>query len=283
MGPRVLLSTFAMLAVLFFPEAAFGQEPGQTTIIPPAVPPPTTDWVTLVAIGTGYTFAIVALLRQAVPKIDGRLVPLVVLPIAAAVALYQVGYADLKLTAKHAGLLYLSAYGGAAGIRKLGRWALDAWKAYQAGDTIPPPPPIGSDGPQSAAPTMPKSPPRLPPTLGGMLCLAALALAGCASPIYMAAAVNNVAADSLNEAAPRLQRHCIDEVATLAPAAAVLARRDECEPLTLAYDGAAAAVVALRAALLAAAGGDASGLSAAVALVVSAAGELATKMGGLQR
>ncbi len=115
-----------------------------------------------------------------------------------------------------------------------------------------------------------------------VLVAVALVCCGCASPIHMAAAVNNVAADTLNEAAPRLRKHCVDEVAALPDKPALEARKAECEPLTLSYDAAATGVGALRAALLAAAGGDDSQLAGAMAKVVALAQDLAKKMGGLK-
>lgn len=164
-----------------------------------ATPPPDTDWFSLVAAGTAYVFAIVALLRRQAPKLDGWIVPVAVVPVVAVgVAAYQVGFEDVRLLGKHAGLLYLGAYGGAAGARKLGSWALEAVKAAMVDGSIPPPPslvPPSDPGNVVEIPKSPKAPRFLSPPpsvamLGAFLALllglAMLTGCGAVNPCVLA-------------------------------------------------------------------------------------------------
>ncbi len=136
-----------VLAVACSPIFAFGEttetveivadatpppvEAGPVVIVPDAPPPPSTDWTALLAIGSGAVFSIVELLKKNLPFLQqpappappsalrGWLVYASVLPVAAGVALYQVGYADPLLLAKHAGMLVLVTVGGRAALYKL--------------------------------------------------------------------------------------------------------------------------------------------------------------------
>lgn len=101
---------------------------GPVVIVPDAPPPPSTDWTALLAIGSGAVFSIVELLKKNLPFLQqttppsaarGWLVYASVLPVAAGVALYQVGYSDPLLLAKHAGMLVLVTVGGRAALYKL--------------------------------------------------------------------------------------------------------------------------------------------------------------------
>lgn len=166
--PRWALVLTIPLLILFAPSMALGQEEFASFV------PADTDWG-LVSIGTGYTFMLVALLRHHVPKVDGWLVPVLAVPlVAVAVSFAQLGSAaGVKPLLTHAGLLYVGAYGGAAGIRKVGAWALSALQAALSNGSIPPPPALASP-PEESVPKPPRMP--LPPM--PLLCLSLLML-GC--------------------------------------------------------------------------------------------------------
>lgn len=162
---RILALLATILFVVFLPSLALGQEsaapPPDVTIIAPEVPPPSTDWKALVAVGTLYVFTIVELAKKNVPALKGWAVWGALLPIVAGVAVYQVGLSSPALLAKHAGLLLLTAVGGRAGVLKLFDYGVRAWNAYQAGQSIPPPPEPGAGAPVSVPPAS-KAPQVLP-------------------------------------------------------------------------------------------------------------------------
>lgn len=134
------------------PEApAAPAHAGETVIVPEAPPPPSTNWPALVAIGAGFVFAGVELAKKNVPSLKGWYVWLSVVPITAAVAVYQVGFSDPKLLAKHAGIILLAVVGSRAAAYKVGAKIAGALVALVRGDTIPPAPPFGSDPPPPSA------------------------------------------------------------------------------------------------------------------------------------
>lgn len=134
---RVLLF---LVILVFSPSLVTAQE---TVIVPDAPPPAGTDWPMLLTLGVFYVVTGAGLARKQVPQLVGWPTPLLLVPaLSIGVAMYQVGPADLKLLAKHAGLLYLTAYGGHEGGKRLLTWLLGMVKAYREGKEPPTDPPL---------------------------------------------------------------------------------------------------------------------------------------------
>lgn len=148
------LALLLSLFIIALPWLAFGQETAEVTISMPPAPPVMSkgEWSALVLAGSGYVFMIVELAKKNVPTLKGWWVWLAMLPTVAGVAVYQVGISEPLLLAKHAGLLLLTAVGGRAGLLKIFEYAVRAWTAYQAGQSIPPPPEPAPGGPISVPP-----------------------------------------------------------------------------------------------------------------------------------
>lgn len=166
---RVLLF---LVVLVFVPSLALGQE---TVIVPDAPPPATTSWPLLVTMGVFYVVTGAGLMRKTFPQLVGWPTPTLLVPaLSAAVGVYQVGYSDVTLLAKHAGLLYLTAYGGHEGGKRLIRWVFGLIAAVRAGTTIPPEPPLDDVKPPSVPPA-----PKMPGPLMAIGCFI-LALVGYA-------------------------------------------------------------------------------------------------------
>lgn len=171
---RFLLFT---IVLVFVPSLALGQE---TVIVPDAPPPPSTSWPLLVTMGVFYVVTGAGLARKQFPQLVGWPTPTVLVPaLSVAVGVYQVGYSDPTLLAKHAGLLYLTAYGGHEGGKRLLRWVFGLIAAVRAGTTIPPEPPL-EDVEKPSVPPAPGLPGPLNMLGGVILALVAYAvLTGC--------------------------------------------------------------------------------------------------------
>jgi hypothetical protein len=278
------LRTIGLLATILFivfgPSLALGQAaesapPADVTIIAPEPPPPSTDWKTLVAVGTLYVFTIVELAKKNIPALKGWLVWGALLPIVAGVAIYQVGLSSPLLLAKHAGLLLLTAVGGRAGVLKLFEYAVRAWNAYQAGQSIPPPPEFGTGGPSSLPPVSkaPKTPTLPGATAGIVLLTVALGLAGCTREAFLSRAVPvaNTLEGQVRTAGVDVNRDCEVPMQRAADTNDKVSAREiaaRCDEPVLAYEGSRMAHLLLTEAIMQVyKGGD---VGAAVALIPQA-------------
>jgi hypothetical protein len=172
---RVLLF---LVVLVFTPSLALGQE---TVIVPDAPPPADTSWPLLVTMGVFYVVTGAGLARKQFPQLVGWPTPMVLVPaLSLGVGVYQVGYSDPTLLAKHAGLLYLTAYGGHEGGKRLLRWIFGLIAAVRAGTTIPPEPPLADVERPPSVPPAPKLPGALG-TIGGfiLVVVAYAVLTGC--------------------------------------------------------------------------------------------------------
>jgi hypothetical protein len=195
-----------------------------------------------------------------------------VIPITIAVAVYQVGFSDVKLLAKHTGMVFLWSVGGTAGAKKFIGWVArgaiavaqkEEWPTAPKSD-----PPLR--GPESGA-----KPPKLPPVLP-ILCLALL---GCGlTPLQGAIITADAMADSVNAAAPILREQCVEpmQVAALAgdkPRGQALAAK--CDVPVTVYEAVRLAHVALSGAIVDCAAGKCSTLASALSVAVRTVVKLA--------
>jgi hypothetical protein len=199
-----------LLLVFLIPSLAFGQPiEAETTILPPAPPPPSTDWIALGAVGLPFVLTGAQLVRGWHPFLHkGWPVPVIVVPLVSlGVALYQVGPSDLKLLLKHSGILWLAAYGGHTSVKQFLKWAAAMIAAMRAGTTLPPPPDLVN--PESIKVPLPSKLPPLPVIMTfSLLALGCGATNPCAVAYKKAADCPDCTGDEIRARVAEVDQSC---------------------------------------------------------------------------
>ncbi len=222
---RAFFFTVFLLAALFVPADVFAAS------LIPAEPPVLSkaEWAMLVGAGAGIVFGLVAAVREHYPSIDGRLIYALIVPITLMVAVYQVGFSELELTAKQAGAIFVLVVGGTAGVRKYIGWSAASAVAVATGKPVPQVPSISdvkvellrSDGTSEVIEgeviEVPEEnlakgkPSKFVPPMPVLFCIAlALACIGCASPLQGFIATADAAAVAGDTARPVLRELCVE-------------------------------------------------------------------------